>query len=51
MLNTTNRCEFCGGVVTNIDGKRYTIDALTALHNETCPGLHRRTRTTAKQAS
>lgn len=43
MLNTNNTCETCNGRVHNIDGKRYTIPELTAIHDETCPGRYRRT--------
>ena len=42
MLNSANRCEFCLGTVKNIDSKRYPIERLTAIHDETCPGLLRR---------
>ena len=42
MLNSSGTCEHCAGVVRNADGKRYTIPELTAIHNETCPGLRRK---------
>jgi hypothetical protein len=37
MLNSSSRCDRCFGVVKNIDGKRYTIEQLTKIHNEVCP--------------
>lgn len=42
MLNSTGRCNRCGGTVRNIDGKRHPRERLTAIHDDTCPGRHRR---------
>jgi hypothetical protein len=42
MLNSSNRCDRCGAVVKNIDGKRHPIERLTAIHDHTCPGRHRK---------
>ena len=41
-LNTSGRCDHCGGTVRNGAGKRLSIPALTERHNESCPGLNRR---------
>lgn len=38
MINSSNKCDGCGGTVKNIDGKRSSIPKLTTAHNQTCPG-------------
>jgi hypothetical protein len=49
-INTSSKCSTCDGTVKNIDGKRHTIERLTTIHNETCPGI-RRVATTRKATS
>ena len=41
-LNTQGRCEHCDAIVRNAPGKRYSKDKLTEIHDESCPGIHRR---------
>ena len=41
LLNTNNRCRACGGIVTNIPGRRRTLEQLTEIHADTCPGIAR----------
>jgi len=43
-LNTNGVCSACGGIVRNAPGKRLSIPALTERHNQTCPGVTRRTK-------
>ena len=42
-LNTNGVCDFCAGRVRNAPGHRKTIERLTEIHSESCPGLARRT--------
>ena len=41
-LNSQGKCNGCGGIVKNLDGKRYTIENLVEIHNPTCAGNPRR---------
>jgi hypothetical protein len=52
-LNTNNKCGACDGRVTNIDGKRYTIEQLTAVHRESCPqrGVDKKTKDPLAEAA
>jgi hypothetical protein len=39
--SNTHRCSYCYGLVRNVEGRRKTIEQLTTIHNETCPGARR----------
>lgn len=37
-LNSNSVCDSCRGRVTNIEGRRKSIEQLTETHNRSCPG-------------
>ena len=41
MLNTSGRCSNCGAIVRNVEHKRHPIERLTAIHDDSCPGIWR----------
>jgi hypothetical protein len=45
MINSNNKCSGCSGIVKNIAGKRYTIEQLTKVHDESCPQRGRSKKT------
>jgi len=40
-INSSSRCSYCHGIVHNAAGRRKTIEQLTTIHNDTCPGARR----------
>ena len=40
-INSSSRCSACHGTVRNASGRRKTMEQLTIIHDETCPGKRR----------
>ena len=39
MFNSSGRCAYCSGIVSNVDGRRLTREQLAEIHRRSCPGV------------